>query len=134
MNRLFVGFYIHWKNERVITSIGVGVYVLEDISSSSGKSKFVPTLSPEIERINSIIQKSFPYINYLIWDTKILHEFMTHQPGQSQIILEAEKDVREIRFQPTLKSSFWEKFSWTRIGNRLSDIFWIIPRASSSIG
>jgi hypothetical protein len=96
------------EKQRVITSIGVGVYVLEDIPSSPGKSKFAPTLSSEIERVNSIIQKSFPYINYLIWDTKILHEFMTHQPGQSQIILEAEKDVCESVFNQ-LKEQFLGK-------------------------
>lgn len=38
------------------------------------------------------------YTAYLVWETKILHEFMLHQPGQSQIILEVEKEASESVF------------------------------------
>jgi hypothetical protein len=96
------------EKQRVITSIGAGVYVLQEASLSFGKSKFTFALSNEAEEVNSAVQKSFPYIHYLIWDTKILHEFMIHQPGQSQIILEIEKDVCESVFN-RLKEQFMGK-------------------------
>jgi hypothetical protein len=86
------------EKQKIVISIGSGVYVLRETSISTTKSKFTPALSSETESISSIIQKSFPYIRYLIWDTKILHEFMTHQPGRSQMVLEVEKDACESVF------------------------------------
>lgn len=93
------------EKQQIITPIGAGVYVLREQSHSTGKSIFAPALTSEIESINSIIQKTFPYINYLIWDTKILHELMTHQPGRNQITLEVEKDACESVFN-RLKEQF----------------------------
>lgn len=86
------------EKQRIITPIGAGVYVFGEPLRSTGQSIFVPALTSEIENINSIIQKSFPYVDYLIWDTKMLHEFMIHQPGRNQIILEVEKDACESVF------------------------------------
>lgn len=93
------------EKQRIITSIGAGRYVMGEPSPVTGKRFFVPTLTPEVEAIHSIIQRFFPYIDYLIWDTKILHEFMIHQPGTNQIILEVEKDACESVFN-RLKESF----------------------------
>ena len=86
------------EKQRVITSIGAGVYVLQNPAISLGKARFAPTPSAEIVEINSSVQNSFPYLDYLIWDTRFLHEFMTHQPGQGQVILEVEKETCESVF------------------------------------
>ncbi len=93
------------EKQRMITPIGAGIYVLGEGLSSTGKGIFTPALTSEVENINSIIQKSFPYIDYLIWDTKMIHEFMTHQPGRNQVILEVEKDACESVFN-RLKEQF----------------------------
>ena len=86
------------EKEGVIISIGTGVYVLQNSATSLSKARFSPTPSTEMVEINAIIQKSFSYLDYLIWDTRLLHEFMTHQPGQAQIILDVEKDACESVF------------------------------------
>lgn len=86
------------KKQKIILPIGAGVYALLNAPLSAGKKKFVPTLPPSIQELSSIIQENFPYTRYLIWETNILHEFMTHQPGQNQIILEIDKDACESVF------------------------------------
>jgi hypothetical protein len=93
------------EKQHIIIPIGAGVYVLGEPYPSTGKSIFVPALTSDIENISASVQNSFPYIDYLIWDTKILHEFMIHQPGRNQIILEVEKDACESVFN-RLKEQF----------------------------
>ena len=44
------------------------------------------------------VKTVFPYAETLIWETRCLHEFMLHQPGQSQVILETEKDASKSVF------------------------------------
>lgn len=110
------------EKQHTITPIGAGVYVLEEPYLSTRKSIFIPAPTSEIENISSIIQKSFPYIDYLIWDTKILREFMIHQPGRNQIILEVEKDAFESVFNH-LKEQFVRRvFLAPDLGNRSSDM------------
>jgi len=104
----FRRFLYSLEKQKAISSIGAGVYVLQNTSPSYGKGKFTPTLSTEIRAVNALVQKSFPYIDYLVWDTRMLHEFMTHQPGQSQIILETEKEACESVFN-RLKEQFFGK-------------------------
>jgi len=60
--------------------------------------KFTPSFSAELRRIDHEVKTAFPYADYLVWETRLLHEFMLHQPGQSQVILETEKDVSESVF------------------------------------
>jgi hypothetical protein len=67
-------------------------------SSIPKRAKFVPVISPEAQALNGHINQTFPYIDYLIWETRALHELMNLQPGQAQIIVEVEKDAREAVF------------------------------------
>jgi len=86
------------EKEKLIMPLGVGVYALINPSLLSNRKKFVPTLSSAAQELSLILRENFPYTEYMIWETNILHEFMTHQPGQSQIILEIEKDACESVF------------------------------------
>lgn len=86
------------EKERLITSIGAGIYVLLNSILESNKKKFVPTLSPTAQKLSLEIRENFPYTQYLIWETRALHEFMTHQPSQNQIILETDKEATESVF------------------------------------
>lgn len=60
--------------------------------------KFMPTFSAELRQIDHEVKTAFPYADYLIWETRSLHEFMLHQPGQSQVIIETEKDAADSVF------------------------------------
>jgi hypothetical protein len=85
------------EKERLITPIGAGIYVLLNPFLASNKKKFVPSLSPTAQEL-SLAQ-------YLIWETGALHEFMTHQPGQNQIILEIDKEATESVFNKLKEQS-----------------------------
>lgn len=85
------------EKNNVITSSGSGMYYIF-FNKYSSKKKFVPSFSKYIEELNLKTKTAFPYVNYLIWETRILGEFMIHQPGQNQIILETEKGTEESIF------------------------------------
>ena len=87
------------EKRNLIRKIDRGVYILVNMQSGDqAKQKFIPTTSIELSALNHSIKGAFPYIEYLIWETKIIHEFMLHQPGQNQIILETEKETAESVF------------------------------------
>ena len=87
------------EKRNLIQKIDRGVYTLVNGQSSDHpRRKYIPTLSTELSALNNSINAAFPYAEYLIWETKILHEFMLHQPGQSQLILETEKETTESVF------------------------------------
>jgi len=86
------------EKERCITPIGAGIYALNNPFLASNKKKFVLSLSPTAQELSLEVRENFPYTQYLIWETGVLHEFMTHQPGQNQIILEIEQEATEFVF------------------------------------
>lgn len=88
------------EKQNHIIATGRGIYIFQEPLSTkhSPKKKFVPTLSPTVKTVNDEIKTTFPYLDYLIWETKILYEFMVHQPGQNQIILETEKGTGDSVF------------------------------------
>ena len=87
------------KKLGVIQAVDAGVYTLRDEQPSPRpQKKFVPVFSPELSSLNESIQTAFPYTKYLVWETRILHEFMLLQPGKNQVILETEKEAVESAF------------------------------------
>ena len=86
------------EKEKLVLPLGAGIYALLNPSILSNRKKFVPSLSSAAQELSLILQENFPYTQYMIWETNILHEFMTHQPGQSHIILEVEKEACESVF------------------------------------
>jgi hypothetical protein len=96
----FRRFLYRLEKLEIIAPIGAGVYAFHGQTSAltSKKKRFSPNWSQELGKLNEIFQKTFPYARYLIWETRVLHEFMLLQPGQNFFILETEKDVCESAF------------------------------------
>jgi hypothetical protein len=93
--------FMYWmEKQQIIIPIGAGIYAFQDrgLQPAIRKRRFSPGWSQELGTLNEVIRKAFPYVQYLVWETRILHEFMIHQPGQNFFILETEKDVRESAF------------------------------------
>lgn len=82
----------------LITTIGSGLYGIRNSPSQSMKKSFVPQLSDHVKEINSILKNHFPYTPYLVWETKVIYEFMTHQPSQNRIVLDIDKSAIESVF------------------------------------
>lgn len=93
------------EKESCITPIGAGIYALINPFLASNKKKFVPSLSLTAQELSIDVRKNFPYTQYLIWETGALHEFMIHQPSQSQIILEIDKEATESVFNKLKEQS-----------------------------
>ncbi|MAT45479.1 MAG: hypothetical protein CL609_24385 [Anaerolineaceae bacterium] len=94
------------EKEGRIIPIGAGIYGLLNPFLSSNKKKFVPNLSPTAEELSLEVSEYYPYTQYITWETRVLHEFMTHQPGQNQIILEIEKEATESVFNKLKEQQF----------------------------
>lgn len=88
------------EKQNLVASAGRGIYFIQVSLSFQRpqKKKFTPALSPNVKNLNDEIKEIFPYVSYLIWETKILHEFMVHQPGQNYINLETEKGTEDSVF------------------------------------
>lgn len=127
----FRRFLYALEKDGYIQRIDAGVYTSGNAQTPIRiRNKFVPELSPEIISLGNAIKMAFPYTKYLIWETRILQEFMLHQPGQNQVILEVEKDAAESIFN----------FLNNRIGgkvfikpDRLTFERYILPRAETTI-
>jgi Family of unknown function (DUF6577) len=95
----FRRFLYGLEKRGLIQSVDAGVYTLsEEQPAPRPQKKFLPIFSPELSDRNESIRTAFPYTEYLLWETKIFHEFMLHQPGKNQVILETEKEAVEAVF------------------------------------
>ena len=88
----------------ILLPLGAGMYAVKEKTSS--KAYFSYTPSKQLSSLDQVLRRAFPYLDYLCWETSLLHEFMTHQPGQSVYIVEVEKDACESVF-----NRLREKFS-----------------------
>lgn len=86
------------EKRQVLTPIGAGMYALTGGDVSSSRGNFVPDWSSACKGIQGIVKQAFPYLETLSWETRLLHEWMLHQPANNQIILEVEKDTCESVF------------------------------------
>jgi hypothetical protein len=88
------------ERDNVITKIDRGIYVLKNNNEKIWKlrKKFIPVFSPDLKSISNIIQENYPYTMTILWETRILYNFMVHQPGQNLVILEPEKESIESVF------------------------------------
>ncbi|HCU46354.1 MAG TPA: hypothetical protein DF610_17315 [Sphingobacterium sp.] len=59
---------------------------------------FQPNISNSLKRIFNKVKREFPYINFCIWDTVWLNDFMRHQPFKHYVVIEVEKDASESVF------------------------------------
>lgn len=76
----------------VLQRIGQGIYRLGQ------ETIFIPNINPLTKRIYDVIHEKFPYAETCIWHTSTLNEFMIHQPGIFNLIVEVEKDASESIF------------------------------------
>jgi predicted transcriptional regulator len=80
------------KKEGIISNPSRGVNALK------GKKSYKPIIDIKLKRLFNKIKKDYPYVEFCIWNTKWLNEFMRHQPFKFYTILEIDKDVTESVF------------------------------------
>lgn len=92
-------------NKGVLHRVSRGLYSL---SESEGKA-YIPEINKSLKYLSGIIHNKFPFIDFCIWSTKWLNEFMLHQPSKFYTIVEVEKEVMESVFH-TFKGQGKEVF------------------------
>jgi len=80
------------KEKGIIKDIKRGVYKLGSFK------EFIPLIKPNVKRLYNYLIKVYPSVQITIWETSWLHDFMNHQPFNSFIIIEIDKDVLEPAF------------------------------------
>ena len=92
------------KHRGLLESPGRGVYRL-----ASADKSFQPTLGATSKRIAKTLQKELPLVDYCIWETRWISNWMNHQPAAAWIIVEVEKEMQEtvfFRLKDFLKNVF----------------------------
>ncbi|TVQ15664.1 MAG: hypothetical protein EA361_05345 [Bacteroidetes bacterium] len=80
------------KNRNIIKSLKRGLYAI------SGKPKYKPDISPNLLKIAKLLAVKFNEVQYCIWETVWLNEFVKHQMGKSILYIEVEKGFEESVF------------------------------------
>ncbi|HNT25828.1 MAG TPA: hypothetical protein PKM21_15775 [Anaerolineales bacterium] len=118
------------RREQII-AVDAGVYQFPDLNKRPhALKKFTPSLSAELRQVDREVKAAFPYAETMIWETRLVHEFMLHQPGQSQIILETDKEVAESVFNFLNTRFVGRTFLWP---SRVTFERYILPRSDSVI-
>jgi hypothetical protein len=80
------------KRRGQVHSSGYGRYCLHQ------KGNFVPNISAKMRELFGRVQLDFPYVNFLLWDSRWFNEFMHHQIFRFYLVIEAEKQATEAIF------------------------------------
>ena len=92
------------EKEKIIIPLGAGVYVFQTNLQTSNRKIFNPHPSTIVQLIRDLMANLFPYTPYVVWETQVVHECMTHQPGVNQIVLEVDKEATESVFNKLIES------------------------------
>lgn len=87
------------KKEGIINAPSRGIYELESTLL------FQPKLSSKLRKMYNKIKRTLPYINFCIWETNWLNDFMHHQPFRHYLVVEVEKNSSESVFDLLSESS-----------------------------
>ena len=77
------------KNNNIITEIKKDLFLV------STKNKYLYKMSIQEQEIYDLLQKKYPKINTIVWNTKCINDFMLHFSTNNYIIIETEKCALE---------------------------------------
>ena len=98
------------EKEEVISSTGSGVFYYTG-NENPAKKKYIPSPSQSLQDLDRKFKETFPYLKYLVWETRIFNEFMILQSGQNLIILDVEKGTEDSVFNKLSEAIFGKGFS-----------------------
>lgn len=62
------------------------------------KENFIPEIHPKLIKIDRLLKKNFPFLNYCLWSTSLFNEFMLQQLGKIFLLVEVENDTTDSVF------------------------------------
>lgn len=88
---------VDWRIYK-LNELGVLYRVSRGSYSLSETHYYKPEVSRSLKLLYSKVKIQFPYLNICVWNTKILNEFMLHQPARFYSMLDVDKDAMESVF------------------------------------
>lgn len=61
------------------------------LPQSSHKDRFTPVYSDKASDIKEVIEKSFPYVAFTVFETSLMNEFLNHLIAQNTVFIQIEK-------------------------------------------
>jgi hypothetical protein len=59
---------------------------------------YTSSLSDEATELLSYMKDNYPLLNYIIWESRALNEFLNHQMARNYIFVEVERDLADLVF------------------------------------
>jgi hypothetical protein len=81
------------KEQGLVKNIGRGLYSL-----GGNLPVFHAPVNKKIRLINNFIKEEFPYLNFSIWSTQWLSDYMLHQPMSHIILVDVDPDASSAVF------------------------------------
>ena len=93
-------FLYKLMKDSYISSSGSGIYIIQDPQATdyAKRIRFDPIMSSFLLEIKQEILSELTFANFVIWETKILHDLMVQQPGINMVILETENESTGVAF------------------------------------
>ena len=84
----------HWEisglvRDGALTRLGYDSYSL---SSGIIKDEYVPVYSDTAERLIRLISEKYPYVQFTVFETVLMNEFLNHLIAQNTVFIQAEKE------------------------------------------
>ena len=84
----------HWAisglvRDGSLTRLGYDSYSL---SSGIPKNEYVPEYSDTAERLIRLISEKYPYVQFTVFETVLMNEFLNHLIAQNTVFIQAEKE------------------------------------------
>jgi len=93
--------HLHWLiyelcRDKIIRRVSRNQYVLH--SECAQKVDYSAIESDEIVAIKEFLEERFPLLDYAVWETYALNEFLNHQLSRGHIFIEVERPLEESVF------------------------------------
>lgn len=116
----------HWAisklvSDGVLTRLGYDSYSLFKCLT---KEEYVPVYSDTAARLISLVSKKFPYVQFTVFETVLMNEFLNHLIAQNTVFLQIEKEssiyifrflqeqgIQNVMYKPEKKdiNLYWSK-------------------------
>ena len=116
----------HWAisklvSDGVLTRLGYDSYSLFKCLT---KEEYVPVYSDTAARLISLVSKKFPYVQFTVFETVLMNEFLNHLIAQNTVFLQVEKEssiyifrflqeqgIQNVMYKPEKKdiNLYWSK-------------------------
>ncbi|MCL2354623.1 MAG: hypothetical protein FWC68_01825 [Oscillospiraceae bacterium] len=103
-NRSFENALSYLKGEHIITELEKNKYILVT------KKVYKYTITDEVVRIKNEIQREYPEVDFVAWDTAVINEFTLHYSINNYIVVEVERLGIELIVN-LLKEKFLKKYT-----------------------